>query len=336
MLRIRSLGILTGTLLLLSFLTITTQAQHRPRLKAPKALLDVFDPEDRACVLQSGLSRSVTVRPVRLAADKSQQLLIRGSGLCLCGAQNCGFWIYRQTGPKYELLLKGAGSTKVKAGTQRAKGYRDVISESHASAMETIVRTYRYDGSQYQPLRCVNRAYYDDNGKYTNRPINRPCEAEAKNENYVSVPANIRDQELMTIDDRQLRLSDYAGRIIVISLPASWCAPCLESIPELGKINQSNKTVQVIGVVSKVNDPQMESVRHLKDTLNVNFPLVWENVGFTDSISKAVEGPSVLPQIFLIDKEGRIRKHFTGYNPANTAPLLRAALEEIRREDSTH
>jgi len=160
---------------ILSLLPSASLGQSRRRLSAPTALLEILDKDDRDCVTtRGGLGKTVNVQPIQLA-DHSSQILVRGSGLCLCGAQNCLFWIYRQTGNRYELLLNGTGSTKVRAGQKSAKGYRDVITESHASAMETILRTYRYDGSQYQLQRCVNRAYYDDNGKYTTKPTYRPC-----------------------------------------------------------------------------------------------------------------------------------------------------------------
>src|SRR5438045_8056085 len=139
--RLQSSRILIICSALIFFLSPAIRGQNRPRLKPPKELLDAIDPEDRECWTQSGLNKSVTVQPIRLAADRSQQLLIRGSGLCLCGAQNCGFWIYRKTGRKYELLLKGPGAIKVNPGRQSTKGYRDIISQSHASAMETSVRT---------------------------------------------------------------------------------------------------------------------------------------------------------------------------------------------------
>lgn len=167
--------ILIAIAFLISILPVNTQAQTKRGLAAPKSLLEILDPEDRDCVLQSGLDKSVTVQPIQLARQ-SRQILVRGSGLCLCGAQNCGFWIYRRTGNKYELLLKGTGSTRVKVGKTVANGYRDIVSESHASAAETIVRTYRYDGRAYRPERCVNVAYYDDSGKYTRKPHYRPCE----------------------------------------------------------------------------------------------------------------------------------------------------------------
>ena len=150
--RISSFRIFVIGIALTAISATAVQAQGRRPLKAPQALIDVLEKEDRDCVVQEGgLAKAVTVRSMPLANDRSQQILVKGSGLCLCGAQNCHFWIYRKRGDKYELLLTGTGSTKVRAGRTSAKGYRDVISESHASAVETIIRTYRYDGSGYRP-----------------------------------------------------------------------------------------------------------------------------------------------------------------------------------------
>jgi hypothetical protein len=164
------------TCLLFSLLPGVSQGQSRRHLTAPTALLEILDKEDRNCVVtHGGLGKAVSVQSIQLAADGTSQILVRGSGICLCGVQNCLFWIYRQTGKRYELLLTGTGSRKVRAGQKSDYLYREVISESHASANETILRTYRYDGSQYRLYSCVNRAYYDDNGNYTKKPRYWPC-----------------------------------------------------------------------------------------------------------------------------------------------------------------
>ena len=161
----------------LTIFAASTSAQRRVRIPPPMSLLDVLDKDDRECVLTNGgLSKSVTVRSIRLGSDGTRQLLVRGSGSCLCGAQNCGFWVYRKRNQNYELLLKGAGSTRVNAARNSSQGYRDIVSQSHASAIETIVRTYRFNGSEYRLARCVSRAYYDDNGNPTKVPISRPCQ----------------------------------------------------------------------------------------------------------------------------------------------------------------
>ena len=149
-------------------------AQSRP-LQAPTSLLAELEKEDRDCVVNNGgLAKNVRVEPIKLTS-KRPQILVKGSGVCLCGAQNCGFWIYQRKGNKTELLLKGAGATKVRAGRYLSNGFRDVISESHASAIEKIIRTYRYDGSQYQMQRCVSRGLFDETGKQTSVPVERPC-----------------------------------------------------------------------------------------------------------------------------------------------------------------
>ena len=330
---IRQTAVITTSVFLILIFAGAGQGQRRTRLQAPKALLELLDKDERDCVSQEGLDKSVKVQPIRLARDRTRQILIRGAGLCLCGAQNCGFWVYRKTGSNYKLLLQGTGSTKVSAGRYAAYGYRDVQSESHAGAMETIVRTYRYDGSQYQPQRCVSRAYYDDNGKYTKRPFYRPCEpANDQNKSYVSLPPGLLDLELPTIDDRVLKLSDYSGRIVIINLFASWCPPCRENIADLVELSKTTNQVVIIGVTTAVQDPQIEAVRRFTSTLKVGFPIVRENLNFSKSLSQAVNANEVLPQIFVIDKKNRIRKYFMGYNRANTSPLLRNLVRELEAE----
>ena len=169
--------ILLGVIISANSTRIAAQSRARP---APKSLLTELEKEDRNCVVNNGgLMKNVTVESIKLSS-KSPQILVKGSGLCLCGAQNCGFWIYQQPGNKARLLLKGAGATKVTAGRYSSKGLRDVISESHASAIEKVIRTYRYDGSRYQLQKCVNRAYYDNSGKPTSLPVERPCEEKPK------------------------------------------------------------------------------------------------------------------------------------------------------------
>jgi len=169
---------LLKTVLMCGFLiTLSpTHAQTRHQSEIPATLLSVIDEDDRNCVLnEGGIRKHVRVAPIRLA-PKGKQILIRGSDSCLCGAQNCPFWIYRKVTGQYELLLKGIGSTKVNAGRKLAFGYRDLITETHASANETLIRTYRFDGKHYQASRCVSRDYFDDNGRPVKVPVFRPCE----------------------------------------------------------------------------------------------------------------------------------------------------------------
>ena len=169
-------GFWVGIALLILISSAAAHGQTGARIAPPPSLLEILEKDDRDCVLTNGgLSKSVQTQSIRMALNGARTLLVRGSGSCLCGAQNCGFWIYRQKNRNSELLLQGAGSIKVNAGRDSSNGYHDIVSESHASAIESIVRTYRFDGREYRLARCVSRAYYDDNGKPTKVPVSRPC-----------------------------------------------------------------------------------------------------------------------------------------------------------------
>ncbi len=325
---------------LISIFSVAGQAQTRLRLRTPQALLNLLEKEDRDCVLQNGgLSKTVTARPIHLAADGSQQILIKGSGVCLCGAQNCYFWIYRKTGEKYELLLTGTGATKVRAGPRRsAHGYRDVISESHASANETIIRTYRYDGSEYLAHDCVNRAYYNDAGEYTREPTFRPCEVEKKSEPLVTLPSSILASELTTLDNRHLKLSDYPDRVIVLNIFAAWCIPCRSNVWDLIALKQNYHAypIEVITVVmdSKNHDQDIGDVRKALGA-GINFPVVWDQDDFVASLMKVMNKRAIIPQTYVIDRNGVVQKVFLGFAPAKSPLLLRRAIDKISRQPNT-
>jgi peroxiredoxin len=43
---------------------------------------------------------------------------------------------------------------------------------------------------------------------------------------------------------------------------------------------------------------------------------------------QSVNGRSVIPQSFVISRDGKIMKHFSGFNPLSTPTLMRQAIEE--------
>jgi thiol-disulfide isomerase/thioredoxin len=153
-------------------------------------------------------------------------------------------------------------------------------------------------------------------------------------QSFVALPSDLMNRDLTTLYNRRLKLADYSGKIAIVNIFASWCGPCRVNLTDLIKIKQEypGSGVEVIGLVAQENDPSIASVRRFVRLQKINFPVVWDNNGFGESLVKAVDGRSVLPQTFVIDKDGRIRKHFQGYNPVNTPQLLREALDQIAKE----
>ena len=158
----------------------------------------------------------------------------------------------------------------------------------------------------------------------------------APTQSVVTLPSSILDRELTTIDDRRLKLSDYSNRTIVLNLFASWCGPCRVNLPDLIDLKRSyvGHPIEVIGLVSQKNDPDLDAVRKFVRDQGINFEIVWDTENVSESLLKVVNGRSVLPDTFIIVR-GTVRKTFFGFNASVSPQLLRQTLDQIGREPRT-
>lgn len=149
-----------------------------------------------------------------------------------------------------------------------------------------------------------------------------------------TLPSSTLDRELTTIDQRHLKLSDYSDRIIVLTLFASWCVPCRMNLPDLIDLKQNYKThpIEVLGLVSKKNAADIDELRNFARDQGINFAVIWDTEDFDELLVRLGSDRQVLPQTFVIDKAGSIRRTFLGYNREMTPKFLRETLDKIGSE----
>lgn len=157
------------------------------------------------------------------------------------------------------------------------------------------------------------------------------------NQSEVTLSSDLMSQELNSLYNRQLKLADYSGRLVVLNIFASWCVPCRDNLWDLIKIKREygGRGVEVIGLVAKDNVHDLASVRRFVRLQQINFPVVWDEEGFGESLVKAMKGQSVLPQTFIIGGDGRILKHFQGYESKRTPVLMREVLDQADKGKRT-
>ena len=170
------------------------------------------------------------------------------------------------------------------------------------------------------------------NNAPANRATNAPPAGNAQPPAaFVSLPQGLRDTQLHTLDGESLKLSDYADNVVVLNLWATWCGPCRQEMPELVKMSNEYKArgLVVLGLATSYNEHDDQT--HVKEYIksqNVPYKVIWDDGTLAMPLVQAVQGRSVIPQSFVISRDGRIVKHFTGFSAYSTPQLMRQAIEE--------
>ena len=157
----------------------------------------------------------------------------------------------------------------------------------------------------------------------------------AKPAGPVELPDELRDKQVKTLDGGSLKLSDYNKKVVVLNVWATWCGPCKLEMPDLVKLNQEYKSrgLIVLGLATTYNE--RNDPVHVKEFIkkqNVDYKILWDDGSLAQPLVQIVGGRSVVPQSFVISRDGRIVKHFQGYSPLSTPALMRQAVEEALSE----
>jgi thiol-disulfide isomerase/thioredoxin len=142
-----------------------------------------------------------------------------------------------------------------------------------------------------------------------------------------TLPASVSDAELRAVTGAPIKLSSYAGKVLLVNLWATWCGPCRLETPELIKLHKEfqSQGVEMVGLSTENPDASEEAVRQFVHDFNVDYRVGWAT---NDVAITLMQGRDAIPQSFIISRSGRVVKRFVGFNPINTPPQIREALQE--------
>ena len=145
------------------------------------------------------------------------------------------------------------------------------------------------------------------------QPLNAEsaCPADAK-------PANLN----LTFKDMQgkpFTLSDYNGKVILLDFWATWCIPCLASMPRLEKLARSHPDVAVLTI--NLDDPAR--ARALFNERGYTMKLLAD-----DGDTSQRYGVTSIPHTVIIDRRGVVREVVRG-----TGSDLAASVDAVRTSE---
>jgi thiol-disulfide isomerase/thioredoxin len=112
---------------------------------------------------------------------------------------------------------------------------------------------------------------------------------------------------------------DYPGKVVVINVWGSWCAPCRSEAPELQAASEQTKeSAQFLGITSKDYDPAPALA--FTRAFSITYPSIFDPTGRVLLDFASVLPPSAIPSTMIIDSDGRLAARVLG--PISTTTLV--------------
>ncbi|MBW1669153.1 MAG: TlpA family protein disulfide reductase [Deltaproteobacteria bacterium] len=135
------------------------------------------------------------------------------------------------------------------------------------------------------------------------------------------------DFSLQDLSGSTVTLSKARGSIVVLDFWATWCPPCLMSIPELVELQEKYRDSGLVVIGISLDDPGRVSDSDLlafKEKLKINYKVLRANYDVVKNYF-GTENMSI-PTMFIIDRKGRILEKHVGFRPGLLEESLRKLL----------
>ncbi len=122
-----------------------------------------------------------------------------------------------------------------------------------------------------------------------------------------AAPRSAPDFSRASLDHREIRLSAYRGKVVLLNFWATWCEPCVAEMPRFAQWQRKYgpRGLRILGVSM---DDDEAPVRRAYRKYGLNYPVVMGD----EKLGELYGGVLGLPMTFLIDGSGRIRFQHEG------------------------
>jgi peroxiredoxin len=137
---------------------------------------------------------------------------------------------------------------------------------------------------------------------------------------------------LRLLSGAPVQLQDYRGQVVLLDIWATWCKPCLTSLPFYrdlyGSLKGRGFTVLAVSI-----DESADAVRTFLSEQPMPFPTLHDPRG---DVPRAL-GATAMPMLFLIDRAGAIRWKHEGFERGDDQVIsaeVTKLLDEKREESA--
>ena len=127
--------------------------------------------------------------------------------------------------------------------------------------------------------------------------------------------------------DKKL-MEDYKGKALILDFWATYCAPCIEGIPHLKKLNEKyGDDLTVIGLHVGGEDDRPR-VPPFEEKLQIDYPIATPEDELTYTL---LGNDSRIPQTLVFDREGKLVEKFVSFDE-NISKQIDKAVEKAVKQ----
>lgn len=125
------------------------------------------------------------------------------------------------------------------------------------------------------------------------------------------VNAAAPDFTLKDLTGKNISLSDYRGKVVLLEFWATWCPPCKAALPALLALNKKYepKGFTVIGLSIDTDSDVSEKLRQFSALHTITYPIL-----LADEETQKKYNIVSIPTSFLIGKDGKVIDIYRGYS----------------------
>lgn len=130
-------------------------------------------------------------------------------------------------------------------------------------------------------------------------------------------------------EGRDINLTEFKGRTVLVNFWATWCAPCLKELPSLDRLEgqYGGKDFEVVAIAADPRGP--EAARAYLDRLEIENLALYADPRL--AIASSIGGANVLPVSILYDKRGNEVGRLVGeadWSSPEAARLIESVLQD--------
>lgn len=118
-------------------------------------------------------------------------------------------------------------------------------------------------------------------------------------------------------DGGEFDVAEHRGKVVLINVWGSWCAPCREEAPHLQQAWDSlqDRDVQFVGLNTRDVD---DAARAFERRFEITYPSVRDPDGRLQLVFHKTLPPTAIPSTILLDRDGRVAASVIGNTTAST------------------